>query len=707
MPEYLRFCYGFTHKIRIVENEGLLVGCSKVKHGRVILCLLLVAGTIFSAVSAAGAAAVDMAWNQTTRADFEAGTLSQLNVSSSPGDIKLGVAGVNYLYAFRGNNQKTFWRFNIVTNTWTSMADAPDNVRWGDALAYDGGNYIYAFHGNNSNDFWRYSISGNSWSVMAGAPGSVSEGGAITFNHGYIYALRGNNTRDFWRYNPAINTWTARASTDNNVLLGGALTSDGGSYIYAFQGGDTAAFRRYDTDTDTWTALADAPGAEGTCAALTYDDSRYIYAFCGDTEYSFCRYDILNDTWIKTFAPASIDYGGSIAFDGGSFIYALRGAYSQNFGRYGILTGNWEWRDGTPASVYSSAMVRGAAIYYTAGNIASITRDTGYNADFGVISWTADVPPGTTVKFQIAANSDNSTWVFKGPDGTDASYYTSSGAAVWSGYDGDRYLRYKAFFSTSNTGITPVLHDVTITYTRQILTPNASSGDAAPIDEMTAVLHGSVINDGGETCQYRFQYGNSTGNYTRDTGWIGSITTGDSFSAGISGLSKGTKYYFRAQVKNSAGTGTGPEIALLTRPAPPVAGSFSSKAVSPTQINLTWVKGEGARRTMVRRKTGDYPSDINDGAQIYFDTGASVSDSGLTPGTTYYYSAWSEVTGSQQWSNGSRTASATTMAGGPVVVGGTVYPVNKAMVLAPWLGMAVILLAGSGVSVSLLKRIKT
>lgn len=63
------------------------------------------------------------------------------------------------------------------------------------------------------------------------------------------------------------------------------------------------------------------------------------------------------------------------------------------------------------------------------------------------------------------------------------------------------------------------------------------------------------------------------------------------------------------------------------------------------QIDLTWVKGSGAEKTMIRRKIGSYPSSPSDGVQAYFDTGISFSDTGLLPDTIYYYRAWSYKTG--------------------------------------------------------------
>ena len=665
------------------------------------------AGIVFTAVCGSAVAAVS-AWTQTSRADFESGTLVQLDASSSPGDVKLAVAGVSYLYAFRGNNQKTFWKYAVASNTWIPLADAPDRVKWGGALAYDGGNYIYALRGNNANDFWRYSISGNSWAAMAGAPGTVKEGGALTYHNGFIYALRGNNTPDFWRYNIAANSWTARASTHDNILGGGALTNDGSNYVYAFQCDDTEAFWRYDIAADSWALMALVPDLVGNGAALTYDGNRYIYALRGKNTDDFWQYDTFSNAWsVRAGTPGAVEWGGSLAFAGSNYIYAFSGAYSQHYWRYNTASNIWEWRASTPASVsYGGALVRGGATYYASGYLTSAVHDTGFNTDFGTISWTATVPSGTTVKFQIAANNDNSTWVFRGPDGTAGTYYTSSGAVVWSSLDGNRYVKYKAFLSTPDTGLNPVLHDVTITYSRQVVLPTVTTGDATPVEETTATLHGAVTNDGGEACQYRFQYGTVTGNYNAATGWTGSVLTGESFSADVSGLGKGTKYYFRAQVKNSNGTGSGPELTLLTKPDAPVEGSFIAKAISDTQINLSWIKGEGARRTMVRRGTAGYPLNRDDGVLVYFDTGTSAADTGLAPGKTYYYSGWSEVTGSQQWSTGSRAATATTSTSPPVAVGGTVYKVNKALVVAPWFGLVMLLLAGGGAAARRWQRLK-
>ena len=243
-----------------------------------------------------------------------------------------------------------------------------------------------------------------------------------------------------------------------------------------------------------------------------------------------------------------------------------------------------------------------------------------------------------------------------------------------------------------------------------ITLPTVTTADATLVEENTATFHGNITDDGGEACQYRFVYGTvSGGPYPYNTGWTGSKTTGESFSEDITGLYEGTKYYFRAQAKNSSGTSEGDELNFLTKPNPPINGTFTATAVSDNQVSLTWTKGEGAWKTLIRRDTGGYPADRNSGTQVYFDIGTTHLDSGLTPGTTYYYRSWSYVTGSEQWSDGYRDASATTTGEPempPVAVGGTVFEVNKSQVLAPWLVLfAVVVLTTGGVLVKLRRRV--
>jgi outer membrane protein assembly factor BamB len=665
----------------------------------------------------ADTAAADTTWTQTSQADFASGTLFQLDIASSPGDVKLAKASSGYVYAFKGYCTKTFWRYEIATDNWSALANAPRNVYAGGALAYDGSNYIYALAGGGKNYFWRYNIATNTWETLTNALQYINAGGALVYDGGnYLYALAGGGKNKFMRYSISSDTWSNKATTPAAVYGGGALTYGGGDFIYAL-GGMSTNFWKYSIPGNNWTVLTGTPSCVGDGGALATDGSNYVYALKGANTATFWRYDISLNSWSSladTPVTPCIWGGGALVYDKDAHLYALRGNNQDDFWKYDIASNAWSIKHDTPSNVaYGGALAFKGASYYTSGNLISSTYDAGYAADFGNISWTATAPAATSVKFQIATNSDNATWVFKGPNGSGGTYYTSSDTAIWAGHDGDRYIKYKAFLDTTDTSVTPVLHDISISFTQIIVLPSAATADATLVEETTATLHGAVTDDGGEACQYRFEYGTVSGNYTLDTGWSGNLTTGQAFSFNVTGLGKGTKYYFRAQVKNSAGTGSGDEFNFLTKPDPPVETTFIATAISDTQINLTWTKGEGALNTVIRRKTGDYPADRNDGDPVYFDTGTSCADTGLTPETQYCYRAWSQVTGSEQWSDGYRDATATTASSPPptttlpVAVGGTVYPVNKAQVLMPWLvGLSVFTLVTGGIFIRIVRMKK-
>jgi len=85
------------------------------------------------------------------------------------------------------------------------------------------------------------------------------------------------------------------------------------------------------------------------------------------------------------------------------------------------------------------------------------------NVSFYSIDWTpTSQPPQTGVdslKFQLAANNDNSTWNYAGPDGTSNSFYASSGT-ISSLLNNNRYFRYKVSLNTANQNYTPSLQEV-------------------------------------------------------------------------------------------------------------------------------------------------------------------------------------------------------------------------------------------------------
>jgi prepilin-type N-terminal cleavage/methylation domain-containing protein len=117
--------------------------------------------------------------------------------------------------------------------------------------------------------------------------------------------------------------------------------------------------------------------------------------------------------------------------------------------------------------------------YVGNGNLTSSTFDIGAIGNFKQILWSPVDQPvqvGTnSVKLQIATNNDNTTWNFKGPDGTNSTYYTISDQNIHASHNGDRYLRYKVYVSTADTTYTPTVSDVFFTFTSSCIPPGQVS----------------------------------------------------------------------------------------------------------------------------------------------------------------------------------------------------------------------------------------
>ena len=250
---------------------------------------------------------VPIEWIQTLQSHFAAGALSNVDIIYYPGDVRLATTdGHNYLYAFRGDDKKDFWGYDIAADSWSSLADAPDKVKEGGALTHDGNNYIYALQGKDKKKLWRYDIVANSWSSLADAPDKVRYGGALAYDgNNYLYAFRGDDKKDFWGYDIAADSWSSLADAPDKVKEGGALTHDGNNYIYALQGKDKKKLWRYDIVANSWSSLADAPDKVRYGGALAFVPGSSYYVTSGtiasqvlDTEISGARWSGLS--WSET-----------------------------------------------------------------------------------------------------------------------------------------------------------------------------------------------------------------------------------------------------------------------------------------------------------------------------------------------------------------------------------------------------------------------
>jgi hypothetical protein len=136
--------------------------------------------------------------------------------------------------------------------------------------------------------------------------------------------------------------------------------------------------------------------------------------------------------------------------------------------------------------------------YTASGDFTSGLKDANPPATaaphWTTLSWTAATPANTAVKFQVAAsNSAYGPFNFVGPNGTDTDFFNNSGASL-SQFDGRRYLKYKAFLSTTDTAVTPTVSDVTAC----LVTPAPSITAAAPLSRQqgSATVHPQIATIG-------------------------------------------------------------------------------------------------------------------------------------------------------------------------------------------------------------------
>ena len=143
------------------------------------------------------------------------------------------------------------------------------------------------------------------------------------------------------------------------------------------------------------------------------------------------------------------------------------GAYSYNDGNVDVSN---------PSGDLTLQYVFGA--YNPSGVLESTTIDTGSVSNFYNLDWLpAGQPVGAgsdSVKLQFATNAvitGTTTWDYKGPDGTSATYYTVPNSPISSVHNGDRYARYKVYLNTISATNTPIVSDVSFTVTSSCTPP--------------------------------------------------------------------------------------------------------------------------------------------------------------------------------------------------------------------------------------------
>lgn len=276
-----------------------------------------------------------------------------------------------------GSSGKRMYKYDIATDAWSRVSDAPDTWGLGSSIAADGSGRIYAVRGRSTDTLWKYTIATDAWDVTLPAMPApyyvfttngqplefVNESYGSSCTQGCLYALYGNGNRQFFRYDIAEQQWYYNTPTDITIpaALGGVGYGSSMAYdsvngnLYLLHGNQTDNFSKYDVSTETWDAAEvttpDAPGVAYNGGALVYLNG-YFYAFKGYGVPDVWRYDIANTRWDSISTPAATGNAGEdghMVFvpngaqcaDSSGCLFTLRGANTNTFWRYDINSKSW------------------------------------------------------------------------------------------------------------------------------------------------------------------------------------------------------------------------------------------------------------------------------------------------------------------------------------------------------------------------------
>jgi len=139
--------------------------------------------------------------------------------------------------------------------------------------------------------------------------------------------------------------------------------------------------------------------------------------------------------------------------------------------------------------------------YLSAGYLVSSVYDTGGTSTvYSLVNWAPSDQATSTgagsIRLQIASSADGATttWIFRGPDGTPGTFYSSPNTAINSVHNGDEFVRYKLYLSTASSTMTPNVSDVSLTYSTACTPPGQAYFDGLAGDTQSVTVSHNGYN---------------------------------------------------------------------------------------------------------------------------------------------------------------------------------------------------------------------
>jgi phosphodiesterase/alkaline phosphatase D-like protein len=221
--------------------------------------------------------------------------------------------------------------------------------------------------------------------------------------------------------------------------------------------------------------------------------------------------------------------------------------------------------------------------------------------------------------------------------------------AVGSPTTGDQQVAVSVKVDSLAAGATTTFRISYVLTAEDANSPTVSTEAATNVDTTTAATLNANVNPNGAASNVEFEYSTDSNLATGVTIVSAGTATGSSstpISTQITGLTRGTTYYFRAKATNSVGTSFG-TILSFTPIGPPVItiSAASNLGETTTTINaqvnasggttssIQFVWSTSANFTSDTRTSNSTPSSVSGNTL----TSISANLTGLTPAMTYYY----------------------------------------------------------------------
>jgi hypothetical protein len=396
-------------------------------------------------------------WTQLANADF--GNPNTVDGQKTYEGADAIYDGRNNMYVMQGNYYPYFTKYSIGDdaghgenhNSWTPLSAAPIGSFDGGSMSFDGDHTIYVLAGNSRMKLMKYDINTDTWSFLPDAPATISYGASMAFYNGNIYITRGGTYMTFYRFNTTDNTWEipnhnffGNTNVNGTVYFpytnGASMSDDGNGNVYVIRGGFDNLFGKYSTSSGTFTPLSKLPMGAGNGASIVYNGTENaIYYVTGNTIRTrrtgtdtlspyFFKYNISTNSWtqITTDRPmAQVWLGSSMTYDGSRYIYLTQGNGATAWWKYDTQAAAGS-RWSAMSVVGSCASGDGSKILYVGGTIyRTQAGNATTNCKFSGGSWsTLGVLPG-------AASSGSSL-----VDGKDGYIYATRGGNT------NNYYRY-------------------------------------------------------------------------------------------------------------------------------------------------------------------------------------------------------------------------------------------------------------------------